>query len=695
MAARARDTLTDFSIEGMIHACAVRSPIARGAILSIDFPRLPSGYRSILPADIPGENRFLSFGAEMPLLAAGRVSYVGQPVALVTGPDPLLLEELASRASVKCAEEEPRLDWESFSSDQVAAKRIALAGDPDLAFSIAASAREDSFTSGAIEHWYGEPQGAAAAYDYDKIAVWCATQWPYHVRDSVAIAIGCEVADVSVRPTRLGVHLDGKLWYPSLMACHAALAAVVCGHPAKILLSRKEDFLYSPKRARSSINVRSALDSEGNLSAIDVRIAIGIGAYGPLADEIVSQAVLAATGAYSCPNARIEGYAVLTDTVPSGAFGGLGASHSLFAVEAHLNRAAAARGEDPVDWKSRNVLRKGGTLVTGDAMREAVPYDEIAVSLLASSDYRRKYACYELVRKRRSSASDGPLRGIGFAFAYQGSGAFSSGGPTNSYTVEAALDKDLALTLRTSAASAGGGALDIWRQTAAEILGIEPGRVLIAPPVSGEVPDSGPSTLSRNVTVVTRLVAKACAAIQKRRFRDPLPLTSRSVLKVPRPIRWADGRVTGSPFEAAAWAGAVAEVELDSWTFEPRALGLWLCVDGGRIVSPVRAAASLRSGAVEALGSCLRERVEVSRPRRGSDGESEYFRYGLQSLRDLPPISVVFIEGAKGASPKGIGELPLASLPAAFISALSQAAGYPFSRLPVPMSELIPALETT
>jgi CO/xanthine dehydrogenase Mo-binding subunit len=673
----------------MLYVATVRSPSARGSVRSIRFPILPAGYRSILPADIPGINRILSFGAEVPILAHDRVSYAGEPVALIAGPDPILLEELAASTKVTCDEEEPFLNWESFSSDQIAAKRVAVVGDPDLAFSIASSVYEEVYTSGAIEHYYSEPQGAAAAYDYDKIAIWCATQWPYHVRDSVALALGCRAAEVSVRPMRLGVHLDGKLWYPSLLACHAAVAAIACGRPAKILLTREEDFRYTPKRARSSVSVRAALGKGGELSAMDVRISVNVGAYGPLANEILSQAALACTGAYACPNLRVEGYAVVTNTPPMGAFGGLGASHTLFAMEAHANRMAAAAGEDPADWKARNVLRKGSSLLTGEALKEEVPYDAIFARLSAASDYRRKYACYELVRKRRSGRSDGPLRGIGLAFAYQGAGPFLSGDASNSYTVEATLDKELGLRILTSAAGGAGKVMDIWRRSAAEILGIGIERVAIAPPDTDQVPDSGPSTLSRNVSVVNRLVERACLAIQKRRFRDPLPLTARSVYRVPRPITWKDGQVSGSPFDTASWAGAVIEVELDPWTLEPRPLGVWLCVDGGHVVSPDGAAAALRSGVVDALGTCICERFD---PSDAGVDRSAYFRYGLLPLESLPPIKVDFIEPSRRAPVKGIGELPFDTVPAAFLSALSQAADSAFSSLPVPNARLIGSL---
>jgi CO/xanthine dehydrogenase Mo-binding subunit len=674
----------------MLFVATVRSPVARGSIRSLIFPTLPAGYRSILPADVPGRNRIVSFGAEVPILAQDRVSYIGEPVALIAGPDPVRLELLVAETKVICEEEEPFSSWESFSSEQVAAKRVAVVGDPDLAFSIASSVHEETYTSGALEHYYSEPQGAAAAYDYDKIAIWCATQWPYHVRDSVALALGCRAQEVSVRPARLGVHLDGKLWYPSLLACQAAVTSIACGRPAKILLTRKEDFLFTPKRARSSVSLRSALGPSGELSALDVRIAVNVGAYGPLAEEILSQAVLACAGAYACPNLRVEGYAVVTNTLPMGAFGGLGASHSLFAIEAQANRMAAASGEDPADWKSRNVIRKGSPLLTGELMKEEVPYEALLARVAAASDYRRKYAGYELVRKRRSGRSDGPLRGIGLAFAYQGAGPFLSGEASNSYTVEATLEKDLRVRILTSAAGGAGRVMDVWRRSAADILGVGIESVSIAPPDTDQVPDSGPSTLSRNVSVVNRLVERACEAVQKRRFRDPLPLTARSIYRVPKPIKWEGGQVSGSPFDTAAWACAVLELELDAWTMEPRPLGVWLCVDGGHVVAPDRAASALRGGVADALGACLTERFDPS----GGADESAYFRYGLLPLQQLPPISIDFLEPARRAAVKGIGELPFDTVPAAFLSALSQAADSAFSSLPVPAARLLGSLES-
>ncbi len=682
--------LSDLDIPGMLHVATVRSPVAKGRLKGVKPPELPPGYRLILPQDIPGKNRLLSFNIEVPVLAFDQLSYKGEPLALIAGPDPVEAGELAGDTVVDCEGEEGINTWEAFSSDQVLSKRVAVIGDPELAFSIAEKSFEGTYLSGASEHLYSEPQGAVASFDYDKLAVWCATQWPYHVRDSVAMLLGCRDEDVVVRPTRLGIHMDGKLWYPSLLSCHAALAAFLTRKPSRVLLSREEDFYFTPKRARSSIALRAALDSAGNLSALDARVAVNVGAYAPLAEETLSQICLAATGVYACPNVRIEGYAVTTNDPPMGAFGGLGASHAFFATEAAVSRIAEALGEDPMDWKGRNVLRKGSSLITGEALKDEPPYQAIADRLAYASDFRRKYACYELVRKRRTGRSDGPLRGIGFAFAYQGSGAFLSGDSPNSYNVELTLDKDLRLVIRTSAAACRDGVRDIWRRSAAILLDLDIDRVTVAPPDTDQAPNSGPVTLSRGVTVVNRLVEKACETIQKRRFRDPLPLTARSVYRVPKPIKWEGGKVSGSPFDSASWGGAVVEVELDPWTFEPMPLGVWLCVDGGQIVSRERAEASLRAGAADAVGICLREKLDLG---SGGISEEDYFSYGLIAPASLPPIKIELCQADRRAKTKGIGELPFDTIPPAFLSAVAQAAGEAFYSLPLGPEELAGAAE--
>mgnify|MGYP002682523062 CR=1 FL=1 len=104
-----------------------------------------------------------------------------------------------STTSVLVEEEAPFLDFGRFSSDQVLARRALRLGDSELAFSVASRIVEGDFEVGSQEHWYAEPQGAFAGFDYDKLLVVCGTQWPYHVRDTVAGALGVPPAEIAER----------------------------------------------------------------------------------------------------------------------------------------------------------------------------------------------------------------------------------------------------------------------------------------------------------------------------------------------------------------------------------------------------------------------------------------------------------------------------------------------------------------
>ena len=75
----------DISLENQYLAVTVRSPSANCLLKDIDCPPLDNQYRLIRAADIPGENRLA--GSAVPLLASERLCYIGEPVAILVGPD--------------------------------------------------------------------------------------------------------------------------------------------------------------------------------------------------------------------------------------------------------------------------------------------------------------------------------------------------------------------------------------------------------------------------------------------------------------------------------------------------------------------------------------------------------------------------------------------------------------------------------
>jgi CO/xanthine dehydrogenase Mo-binding subunit len=399
------------------------------------------------------------------------------------------------------------------------------------------------------------------------------------------------------------------------------------------------------------------------------------------------EAGISVLGAYRWPNIRIEAVAISSKGPPSGAFAGLGAAGVFFASGSMMSRLAETIEEDPVSFKTRCLIGRTDRYPSGESIRSPTPLPAIGERITRSSDFARKHASYELVRKKRTSRADGPLRGIGYSQAFLTDGMASSTAPLPRYALEATLGMDLGLTIACHGAPSRPGPASTWKAEAARILGLPMESVSILEPDTDLAPPSGPGIRSRSVTVSGRLLARACAAIAKRRFRDPLPISVRSTASVERCLTWTEDDIEGQPFSQASWAGAVVEVELDPWTMIARPTGIWLCIDAGRILSPARATKALRAAAMDALGASMGESVTLA---DGLIEEESYFSYVLQSPRDIPPIMVDFIDPGRDAAPRGIGELPFHCVPAAYISAASQAAGKPLSSLPAQTAELPP-----
>lgn len=663
--------LSDFPLLDTVYVGTVRSPASRGTIRSISVPHLPRGYRSVTADDIPGSARIDNIGASVPVLASGRVAYRGEPVALIVGPDRLRVAEAVSMTAVRVDEEPASFGYEACESTRVVASYAAESGSVEAALAKAARVVDGEYRMGPQDHYYPEPQGAAAGFDYDKLIVFSSTQWPFQTRDAVAQALGVGKDEVVVRTTELGSHLDGKLWYPSLLACHAAIAARLSGKNALLVLSRTDDFMYTTKRAPTLVSYRAGLDESGRLVAMDASVMINAGAYAPFGAALVERAAKAVAGAYACPALRVSARAVSTDLPPMGAFTGLGTGPVAFAVERLAEDLADAAGMDPFEWRAMNAARRGDPTF-GVPLRKGSPLEAVCGRLLAISDYPRKRSSFELIRKRRPDPSSPPGYGIGLAFGPQRPAATLSYRDAQSPSVEVTLSKDSTLTVRSSVAPGSGSVTRIWKRIAATALGLQPDAVEIASPSTDGTPDSGPNAFSRRIGVVTRLIGSACEGLASKRFREALPITIKKTQRA-RSSRAAPE----SPLEDSSWGAAVVEVELDPVDSSPAVRGIWIVAKAGRLLSPEDAAKALERDAAVALGLCVAECLDLS---AGPAEPGDFRRYGLWRAKDAPPIRIEFVDD--DADPKGIGELAYSLVPAAFANALSQALDSPWNSLP-------------
>jgi CO/xanthine dehydrogenase Mo-binding subunit len=347
------------------------------------------------------------------------------------------------------------------------------------------------------------------------------------------------------------------------------------------MLTRNEDFSFSPKRFATELLVKSALDDKGKLAGIDITAHVNLGSYAVYENDILDQMYLGCTQAYKTRNIRFSGKAFRTNIPPQGPFAGFGLAEGAFALERQVSVIAERCGQYPGQWRKDNIV---------NAVNETNAIDALIDGVMNSSDYRRKWASYDLLKQLRiqHTAQDSAknkwiekgekLRGIALALGSQGSG---------------------------------------------------------------------------------------------------LPVTVKKKLrpaKTPTGEEWTSGR-----FSRPGWASAVVEVEIDPVEFVTRIRGVWLNVNGGKILSENDARRSLKAAAVQALGWAYREHISYI---NGVIPAEQFYNFDIPGTLEIPPVYIDFFPG-DSETPKGIGDLPFACVPAAYIQAVSQAMDHHFTSIPL------------
>jgi CO/xanthine dehydrogenase Mo-binding subunit len=687
----------DIMIPDCLYALTIRAPMAKGRLNSLECPPLPSGYTLIQGKDIPGTNQLDQF--PVPIFAVETISYIGEPVALLVGPDMGKLQEYAAQCKVIANEDTPFFFQDLPDAEGVLAERTLRIPQDELdpEEDIPHTTVQGTYQTGIQEHWYADPQGAVAVYTGEMsparpMVIHSATQWPLHVKRSVSQVLKVPLNEVVVEATALGVHLDGKLWYPSLIACQAALGAYITHKPVKLVLTREEDFRYSPKRHFTMIGIRSTLGKSGEILETAITVKTDLGAQGVFTDEILDQTCLGSLGAYRISPFNLKGTALTTNIPPQGPLAGFGLSQGFFAMERHVSRIADALHQDPAAWRKHHVFPKHSSLAIGAPVKTA-PVELLIDTTAAKSDYYRKWAAYELLRSHRHGRSwavkDESPRGIGIALAYQGNGFLYPPDDEVSYELEVCLETDGSLEIHSAFCNAEYAQL--WRKIAGEILSIDADLIRIQAGTAGQIPDSGSASHSRYFAELSSLLEKTCQTIQQRRFQVPLPITERgyyaSSLKVP----WKG--TSSVPFNRLynehalarlGWGAAVVEVVIDPIAYTPIIRGIWLGIAGGRILSEKQARRTLSYSAIQALGWATQERLFYT---EGEIPERLFYTYGIQDPEDIPLIQVDFI-GQDTGEPQSIEELPFSSIPAAYVQAVSQAMDHPFETIPLGAQEI-------
>jgi aerobic carbon-monoxide dehydrogenase large subunit len=677
--------LDDLHPPGLAHLAFVRSPYAHARVLSVRAPEGAPGLVAVLTAhDLDGRARPLPIqapeGAEVadephPLLAAGEVRYVGQPVAAVVAESRALAEDAAELVDVDYEELDPVADPRASDHELLRWRRTG--GDVAAAFRSAAVVAGGRYAMPRLVAAPMETRGALASYepDADLLTLWCSAQDTHRPLRHLAQVLGRPAERLRVIVPDVGGAFGSKGPLAPETAI-AAVAALDVGRPVKWAEDRAENFLAAYQGRGTEAEVELALDADGRLLAVRARILADLGAYLLPATAIPPHTTaMLMVGCYTIPAAEVTVRGVRTNKVPTGPYRGAGRPEAAYFLERAVDDAARTLGMDPIELRRRNLISD-------------FPHRSPLGWTYDSGDYRRCLdTALELVGPR-PAAGDVRLVGSGVAmYVERAGGAFEA--------ARATLERDGRVVIRSSTSPHGQGHDTTFAQIAAERLRVDPADVVLEFGDSALVPAGTGTFASRSAAMGGSAVARAVDEL-----REQCAKAAARLLGAPEDeVTWGedgleagDGRMlalrdvaTAGPLEATTrfesdlvfGSGAyAATVEIERATGRLSVRRLAAVDDAGTIVNPLLAEGQVLGGAVQGLGECLAE--EATFDEEAQPTSASFADYSLLTAAEIPPIETAFVESPSPLNPlgaKGIGEGGAIGTPAAVANAVADALG--------------------
>ena len=721
----------DYTFEDQLHMRVVRSPVAHGALLSVETAGALAldGVHAVWTggdvAHLPPIDFRLHKIQNLPacrqhVLAQDRVRYVGDPVAVVFADDSYVAEDGADLVSPRIDVLPPILDATAPPGEFAPGVSTEPAivekgyGDVDAAFAAAENVFEFEFEIGRHTGVALETRGANVRYDSElgRLEFFGAAKVPHFNRLAIAEMLGLDPDRIHLFEGHVGggFGVRGEL-YPEDVLC--AYAALRFRRPVKWIEDRMENLVAANHSREQVYRLRAAVDDSGVIRAIENEFFTSQGAYirthGATVTDL-SAAML--PGPYLVPSYRTQGRVRLTNKTPCGTYRAPGRYESTFARERLVDLIADRMGIDPVEMRRRNLIPA-----------RMMPYDRGIANhgtplVYDSGDYLKllerllDHAGYEELQARLSARrARGELVGLGIAYFVEKSGL----GPYDDVRME--IGRDGAVEIITGVASVGQGVETVIAQICADALGVDYGSVTVTHGRTDLIA-RGMGAFASRVTVMTGSATAEAAA----QLRSLLIETASEKLQLPAAeLTISAGRV-GSQGRENGPSMSVSEVvaaRLDDHggevlsaeaTFETTHMtypyGIHLAVvrvdgktaglnierivvayDVGRAVNPTLIEGQIAGGMAQGIGGALYE--EFLYTEDGQPISATFADYLWPTAEEIPDIEFIITEDApSGTNPlgvKGAGECGINASGAAIASAVGAAIGDPgaVTRLPI------------
>ncbi len=707
--------IDDLRFENLAHAVFVRSPHAHARVRSVEVSaakKAPGvlavltaadvaadGLKSLRPyaeANVQTGERFLF--DEQPLLAATKVRFAGETVAMVVA------ESLAQALD---AAERVAVDYEPLPAVTTAYEAVE-AGAPllsaevpgnvcmdwrpgdhvgtEAAFALAAHVVSLELDNHRVTTNPIEPRGSVGTFDPSsgRYTLHISSQSIHANRNHAARALGVEPGQVRFVAPDVGGGFGAKnfIYVEHVLVAWAARRVA---RPVKWIATRSEVFLADHPSRDMQARASLALDSSGRFLALKVASVANVGAYlAGVGGGVPTYQYYHLQGTvYRLPAIALGVRVVLTNTTPIGVMRGPGFAETVNILERLIDAAAHATGLDRADLRRRNMVPAAEMPMTNafGFQVDSGAFPETMAKALDHAD-RAGFAA-----RRKQSEAQGRLRGLGFAYHIKGTG----GSPEEN--VDIRFERDGSLSLITGTQHIGQGHETTFPQILSTLLGVPDSQIHLRQGDTDLIAIGGGHGSSRATFMAGTAMARASEEI----IRKGTALAAEALEASEADIRFTDGRfvVTGTDraiglLDVAAigrdkgrpldtyhfWKREhltfpnglhVVEVEVDPETGRVTLERYSGIDDYGVMVNPMVVAGQAHGAMAQGAGQALLERTTYD-PQSGQMVAGTFMDYAMPRADDLPSFQLGFNPTPCTTNPlgvKGCGEAgAIAAFPA-------------------------------
>jgi CO/xanthine dehydrogenase Mo-binding subunit/aerobic-type carbon monoxide dehydrogenase small subunit (CoxS/CutS family) len=716
----------DVEMEGMLHLKVLRSPHAHARITAIRKEKalaVPGVHAVFTWEDVPRRpfttacHDDFHVDPDDTYMLDNVARFVGQRIAAVVAETEAAAEEGCRRLEVDFdvlpavfdADEAMLPDAPQIHESKDVDSRIedparnifkkieAETGDVARGFAAADAIYEGKFSLPKVQHAHMETHGTIAWRTADgRVHVRTSTQTPHLTKIKLAYLFQMYPHQFHVFSEYVGGGFGGKQELLTEDLC--VLAALKTGRAVKWEFTRSEQFTAATTRHPMKITVKLGAKKDGTLTAMQIHTVSNTGAYGNHGGEVLASSLGSSMATYRCPNKKGTGYAVYTNTVPSGAFRGYGASQPAFAIESAIDELGRKLGIDPFTMRRRNMIQ------AHDPVHSIWPFPHDGVIGSYGLDQCLDFVEQALASGRGEAKPEGPewLEGRGVAIHAQ-----DCAPPTEHRSeVHLSLLQDGTFHLGVGSAEFGNGIRNAQRQIAAAALNTRAAAIAMDFADTDKTPYDTGTFASTGTSVATLGVQKAADAL-----RESLLELASQISAVPvEQCRLEDGQVRcgnrslslqhlyesaplhdklhvsrkvyGSPRSTAFLAHGF-RIAVHRVTGEIRILQSVQAFDAGTIINPMQARGQLEGGIAQGIGVTLFEQMVIDAS--GAVVNPTFRNYRIPAFADVPRSEIFFADthdryGPFGAKP--LGEAPIIPVSPALGNALADATGIRFHSLP-------------